>query len=394
MLFERKFEDRTRGLVCGVPTLVTPTLGVPLVTPIQRAKRGQLFIADAKPLVTEWRPWLKHYKVVMRAREGGEIIWQRPFATQQEAVFCYASLTGLQFEPGRHYHLPPVWLDGDVEIVLAIVATFNATNTNSGADWASGGNLTPANTTTCEYLCIAGGGGGAGNLSGTGSSGGGGAGGYRTDTGLSVTPGASNTITVGSGGNGGAGGQNVGADGGNSVFSSITSTGGGGGGAGNASAGRTGGSGGGGGNAQAGGSGTSGQGNAGGAGSSNLASAYGGGGGGGSGGTGAAGTGGGGGNGGSGTSSSITGSSVNRGGGGGGGAQGGGGNGTGQAGGGNGGYNGVNPSAATANTGSGGGGAADTGASRGGGSGGSGVIIVSWTPTPSTGLIFGLPFMP
>jgi len=66
-----------------------------------------------------------------------------------------------------------------------------------------------------DYLVVAGGGGGGG-----GYGGGGGAGGFRSGTGLSVNAGTDYIITVG---NGGA----YESDGGNSVFSTITSTGGG-----------------------------------------------------------------------------------------------------------------------------------------------------------------------
>lgn len=73
--------------------------------------------------------------------------------------------------------------------------------------------------TAVEYLVVAGGGGGGDN-----NSGGGGAGGYRTATGLSVSPSSPITVTIG------AGGAYDGYKGTDSVFSSITSTGGGGGG--------------------------------------------------------------------------------------------------------------------------------------------------------------------
>lgn len=73
--------------------------------------------------------------------------------------------------------------------------------------------------TSVDYLVVAGGGGG-------GSMGAGGAGGFRTAASLSVSSG-SYTVTVGAGG---AGVNGRGLNGGNSVFSSITSTGGGGGG--------------------------------------------------------------------------------------------------------------------------------------------------------------------
>ena len=226
-----------------------------------------------------------------------------------------------------------------------------------------------------EYLVIAGGGGGAG---GTAGAGGGGAGGYRTGT-LALNGGTSYSITVGAGGTGNPTSDGVSAsstDGGDSIFSTITSTGGGGGQGGNPSApyagiGRNGGSGGGGRYAGAGGSGTSGQGNDGGA--STSAGSRGGGGGGGAGGTGADGTSGTGGVGGAGLASSITGSSVVR-------ASGGAGGNTGSntvaatAGGGGAGGTSGNSTVGTANTGGGGGG---NGSGVGGKDGGSGVVIIA-----------------
>ena len=233
---------------------------------------------------------------------------------------------------------------------------------------------------TVEYLVVAGGGGGGGN-NGTGNAGGGGAGGYRTSTSFAITSGSSYTVTVGAGGAGAA--TNVGSDGADSVFGSITSTGGGGGGAYSNQAGRAGGSGGGGPQTTGGGgAGTSGQGNAGG-----DNNGIGGSGGGGAGGTGYSSTGSSnreGGIGGIGLASSITGSSVYRAGGGGGGTHntGSGGYGVsgagGQGGGGHGHYKTTNQSeAGDTNTGGGGGGGGE--ASHAGASGGSGVVIIAYS---------------
>ena len=161
------------------------------------------------------------------------------------------------------------------------------------------GTLTVSVAGNVDYLVVAGGGGG-GSSNGA-SAGGGGAGGMRTGT-LAVTVQAY-PVTVGQGGAGGAAGNRTGQKGGNSIFSTITSTGGGGGGGGAGGAGAAGGSGGGGGTAGGGGgAGTGGQGNSGGTadGVPNLS-----GGGGGAGGGGVAGTSGG--AGGVGSSSSISG---------------------------------------------------------------------------------------
>ena len=228
-----------------------------------------------------------------------------------------------------------------------------------------------------EYLVVGGGGGG-----GFARGGGGGAGGYRTATGFAVTV-QGYSITIGAGGLGVA--SDDGTDGGDSIFSTITSDGGGGGGRTDPSpqTGHNGGSGGGGGSHGSagswidGGTGVAGQGYAGGRGGNIGALDRGAGGGGGasevgddfstlqSG------------DGGDGTSSSISGASVTYAGGGGGGgyigwtmlA------GTGGAGGGGDGGYGDPGENGTASTGSGGGGDQDSGP---GGNGGSGIVIIKY----------------
>ncbi len=244
-------------------------------------------------------------------------------------------------------------------------------------------------TVDADFLVIAGGG-GAGSAFG----GGGGAGGYRcsvtgessgggasAETKLVLNPTQSYTVTVGAGGTGSTG---SGTNGGNSVLSTITSTGGGYGGG--AAAGGSGGSGGGAGSfggasTFAAASGTANQGYAGG---QNTGSAnYGTGGGGGAGAVGGTGTTTVVGSGGNGVSSSITGSSVPRAGGGGGAGgvgfittAGSGGSG----GGGAGGSGGAAGTAGTANTGGGGGAGSYSGATwASGANGGSGIVIVSYT---------------
>lgn len=106
-------------------------------------------------------------------------------------------------------------------------------------------------TITVEYLVVAGGGGagwgggGAGGLrTSYGSTSGGGA---SAESSLSITASTNYTVTVGSGGAGTTGSGQRGAQGGNSILSTITSTGGGGGGATENITGGDGGSGGGGG---------------------------------------------------------------------------------------------------------------------------------------------------
>jgi hypothetical protein len=103
----------------------------------------------------------------------------------------------------------------------------------------------PANVFNVEVLVVAGGGGG-----GRHSGGGGGGGGVIYRPAFPVVPGTVYTVTVGGGGGGGTiaayptNGGNIGGNGGNSVFGSLTATGGGGGGW-NSAAGASGGSGGG-----------------------------------------------------------------------------------------------------------------------------------------------------
>ena len=283
-------------------------------------------------------------------------------------------------------------------------STFTITASDSQNQTASRSFSITVNSlpTTVEYLVVAGGGSGGGGGQTFAQGGGGGAGGYRTDTGYTVTSNTPITITVGAGGSTGSA-YNAGNQGSDSVFGTITSKGGGRGGAyepGQAAS--TGGSGGGGGTGGPSGTSSAGaagntpttspsQGNTGGnannPGTFNTAGA--GGGGGGASAVGAAGSGGVGGMGGAGSSSSISGSSVTYAGGGGGGASSTGGSG-GSSIGGAGGSGTTGGSVGTINTGSGGGGGGAIGSGGGstGGAGGSGVVIIrypdSYSPATST----------
>jgi len=301
----------------------------------------------------------------------GDNSWATAAGTLDGLTDCTvsASTPTATSNPSAVGHL---WIEEDRG--LAYICTDATTNANV---WRGVGI---ESLSTVEYLVVAGGGGGGGN-NGTGNAGGGGAGGYRTSTSFAITTGSSYTVTVGAGGGGAA--TNVGSNGANSVFGSITSTGGGGGGAYSNQAGLAGGSGGGGPQTNgSGGAGTSGQGNAGG-----DNGGIGGSGGGGAGGTGYSSTGSSnreGGVGGIGLASSITGSSVYRAGGGGGGTHntGTGGYGVsgagGQGGGGHGHYKNTNQSeAGGANQGGGGGGGGET--SHAGANGGSGVVIIAYS---------------
>jgi hypothetical protein len=364
-----RLDDRTRGLVYG-PALIASAL--PGAGRLIVSKRNDWSLSDLI-LPETWAPVRRHWKLVVRAREGGEILWVRPFVSEQEVVEAYIRAIGLNIDrlPDA-FRLPSTWIDGELEIQLATVATFNATN-STNADWGTG-NRCPAGVTTTDYLNVAGGGaGGAGAQVG----GGGGAGGMRTGN-HAVTPGVQYTITVGPGGTAVA--ASDGNPGNDSVFDTITSNKGGGGGIVAAPTGTLGSGGGGGGNGASGGSGTpasgtGGQGNNGGTGFGNAGNRAGAGGGGATA-VGADGTpsgGGIGGNGGAGTSSSISGSSVPYAGGGGGASQSGTPGNGGTGGGGNGGVSAAG-TAGTANTGGGG------GSER---AGGSGVIILSFTPALS-----------
>jgi hypothetical protein len=244
------------------------------------------------------------------------------------------------------------------------VATVVIQTYTSSTTWTA-----PSGVTSVEYLVV-GGGGGGGSYGG-----GGGAGGFRTAAGYAVTPGNTYTVTVGAGGVGGTS-NNRGTNGGDSVFSGITSLGGGGGGSSGTNNGRNGGSGGGGERSTgSGGTGTAGQGNNGAAGRGS--SPYYGGGGGGASAVGTSGSGTTAGSGGAGTSSSISGVSVTYAGGGGGSATSGTAGSGGSGGGGNGAVGNAAGSNGAANTGGGGGGGGSN--PNNGGAGGSGIVIIKYT---------------
>ena len=79
-----------------------------------------------------------------------------------------------------------VWAYGSED---GITFTDNATGISS---WS-----VPNGITSVDYLVVGGGGAGAGTIANNGIAGAGGAGGYRTATGLAVTPGTPITVTVG-----------------------------------------------------------------------------------------------------------------------------------------------------------------------------------------------------
>lgn len=372
MIYETRFERHTKGLVFGPAILSAPQ---PVALPIGLCKGRFTPLADSR--IMPHVEGVATFKVSIRARESGELIWMRAFATRFEAVTLYSQLVGPAGESCmRRGYLPGRWVDGDVEYIYAIVSTYTASN-STNADWPTG-NKCPTGITATDILVVAGGGSGG---TGDGHGGGGGSGGLLEQTARSVTPGTQYTITVGAGG---AGNASSGNNGNNSVFDTATANAGGKGGTnfGTAVAANAGGSAGGGastgtttaGTANQGSSGgATGYGNNGGAGNSGAGA---GGGGGGAGATGSAGSGTVGGNGASGRANSISGSSVTY-------AGGGGGAGTtagngGSGGGGKGDNITVAAQSGTANSGGGGGGGRLF--LREGGSGGSGIIILSYTP--------------
>ena len=318
---------------------------------------------------------------------------QRPFAYTPPTGFKALNTTNLPepsiVQPNKYF---------DAAIYAGTGAAQSITSTLTVVTFTSSGTFTvPTGVTSVNYLVVGGGGSGGSSVNTTvyGGAGGGGAGGFRTGT-LSVTPGASLTVTVGAGGasaTAGSGAAINGNYGNDSIFSTITSTGGGLG-AVYGSGGAAGGSGGGGcgksdGTPCTGGTGNTppvspSQGNNGGAGGgtgTSNAPNYGAGGGGGAGAVGVAGSTTAGGNGGAGTASAISGSSVTYAGGGGGGTY----NGLGTLGvGGSGGGGAAGHSAGTAgtaNTGGGGGGSNNGAAS---GAGGSGIVIISYMSSTQT----------
>lgn len=205
-------EDRTRGLVVGPPVLITP---VSQVARLNKSKVGDWFLSDL--ITPEWKPVRVHWKLVVKAREGGEILWMRPFASYNEALAMYVRMIGLNVDWAPSvFRLPSTWVEQDIEIQIATVATYNSTNTTN-ADWPTG-NKCPTGITQTDYLFIAGGGSGGAFSNPTG---GGGAGGLLQGTAYSVTAGTQYTITVG------AGGASSGANGNNSVWDTNTATGGG-----------------------------------------------------------------------------------------------------------------------------------------------------------------------
>jgi hypothetical protein len=161
------------------------------------------------------------YKTVM-ARNNRSAVWSAAQVglwrnTAAITSILIKELSGYNFVAGSTFNL--------YGIASASVGTPKATGgniiTTDGSYWyhafTASGTFTPSSALSCDTLVVAGGGAGGG--------GGGGAGGYRSATGLSI-PATTNTVTIGAGGTAQSGIGN-GTNGGDSTFSSITSTGGG-----------------------------------------------------------------------------------------------------------------------------------------------------------------------
>jgi hypothetical protein len=224
-----------------------------------RVWQEEISILDRLPWVEPWSPHTLHFKVTIEARETGELLWVRPYRTEQKAIRAYFKLVGLQL-------VPSVTI-GELTVALLRVVTFNASNSDTSKDWSNGGSLCPPTVTSVAQMLICAGGGGGG-YPGNGTiahAGGGGAGGQLIVNSIAVTQYSAYNMVVG------AGGHHPGSNGDNSSGLGTTVIGGGGGGGFYANNGSNGGSGGGaGGNGVTagqghfGGNGTSGQGNAGG----------------------------------------------------------------------------------------------------------------------------------
>ena len=187
---------------------------------------------------------------------------QNPAGTQIDAVNTDIALLGFKVASNGSlaaYDLKDQSIDA-FEDASGIDAGTSTGEIRNASNYYSGVSVTPAATTafttvasttwtapsgatSAEYLVVAGGGGSGGGVVSAYAGGGGGGGGTRQGS-LSVTGGTSYTVTVGAGGTAGQVPSLPGGQGGDSVFSTITSTGGGGGGT-SAVVGQDGGSGGG-----------------------------------------------------------------------------------------------------------------------------------------------------
>ena len=227
MLYEQRLRARTFGLVQG-PSLLT---GFPAAVVPIRGKR-ELFVDETLQDLRELPhgPCITTFNIVIRAREGGEVLWTRPFATKADALTIW-----LRLIDRRPLLCPTTWRDGELEYLFL---TINQYTTVGSTTWFPVGG-TAGNG---DLLIVAGGGGSKGY-------GGGGAGGMQTHIGVNLIPQVGGTVTVGGGSSG--------ANGGNSGFGGYGCNGGGYGGT-SAVAGATGGSGGGGGGPSSGVGGTSG----------------------------------------------------------------------------------------------------------------------------------------
>jgi hypothetical protein len=150
-----------------------------------RIWREEPIALTAFPWDRPWTPWSLHYKVEIRARDGGELLWVRPYRTKQEAIRAYFNLVGLRPQT-------PEFI-----VTVATLVTFNAFNSDTSKTWLVGGVVCPSGVFSVDYFAV--GGGGNGGSAGTENWRGGGGGGGETLLGtLAVTPGTGSSVSIGS----------------------------------------------------------------------------------------------------------------------------------------------------------------------------------------------------
>ena len=195
--------DPSKGCGLGIVSIATPRLVDPSASPTpsasDSASAGDMAGPSATPSDT-----LQPSEAALSASpeplspsaSPSDVVSEEPLVQAQAACTPTTSTTGVY-----------------------TVVTFTATGS---CDWT-----VPSGVTNVEYVMVAGGGGGGGN-SATGSLAGGGGGGGVKNGVLTLTSGATTTITVGTGGTAGAYGSR-GGNGGGSAIGTTTTTGGGGG---------------------------------------------------------------------------------------------------------------------------------------------------------------------
>ena len=185
--------------------------------------------------------------------QGGSAITNYQYALSTNSGSTYGSFTALATPDATS----PITITGLTNNTAYYIKLKAVNNAGAGAE-SSAVSFTTLEAVTVDYLVVAGGGGGGSGLSNYAQGAGGGAGGLRSsvtgsgggaaaESPLSITAGATLTLSIGGGGGSVNGSNSSGGDGGSSSISgaaSVSSTGGGGGG-GEGVSGRSGGSGGG-----------------------------------------------------------------------------------------------------------------------------------------------------